>query len=287
VRWFPYGEKRRDGAHGTDVPWLACAIASMDVDVLAVQEFVQDAGGRSALLDLRARLDELTHGRWRDQLDDCSASGFQHVGFLYDSARVQLRSAQTLGGLNPGASACAHNLRPGFGAYARFGGGPDLSLIALHLDSGVDARDFGHRARSLAALSSVLKQLDQHARDPDLLLLGDFNTMGCKHCEPPVTAGTELAHLDAELRALSLTRLHAPAEHACSQYHRGKAGMLDHIVASAGMEELATGARVEVFGPCRDLACGPAGRGEDVDAWEHLSDHCPLVVELRARDVDG
>jgi len=287
VRWFPYGStNRRDGARATDLRWLACAIASLDVDVLAVQEFVQDPGGRGALIDLRARLDALTGGRWREHLDDCPGTGFQHIGFLFDSARVQLQAPQVLAALNPGDGACDRSLRPGLGAYARFGGGPDLHLVALHLDSGVTARDFGHRVLSVNALERVLPQLARTAADPDLLVLGDFNTMGCKDCAPPVTAETELARMDARLRALTLTRIAAPAGQSCSQYYRGKAGALDHVVARAGMDELAPGSVVEIHGPCRDLACGPAAAGEDVDAWQHLSDHCPIVIELQPRDRD-
>jgi endonuclease/exonuclease/phosphatase family metal-dependent hydrolase len=287
VRWFPYGaSSRRDLTRKTDLRWLACVIASLDVDVLAVQEFVQDPGGRGALIDLRARLDALTGGDWREQLDDCPGGGFQHVGFLFDSKRVQLRAVETLAALNPGKSACDRSLRPGLGAYARFGSGPDLHLVALHLDSGVTARDFGHRVLSVDALERVLPQLARTDADPDLLVLGDFNTMGCKDCVPPVTAEAELARMDGRLRALSLTRLAAPVDQACSHYYRGKSGALDHIVAREGMEELASSAVVEVHGPCRDLACGAAAINEDVYAWQYLSDHCPIVIELQPRDRD-
>jgi endonuclease/exonuclease/phosphatase family metal-dependent hydrolase len=287
VRWFPYGTTGRDLAHGTDLGWLACAIASLDVDVLAVQEFVQDPAGRGALLDLRARLDAITGGLWRAQLDDCPGNGFQHVGFLFDSERVQLHSPRELAALNPGKSACERSLRPGFGAYARFASGPDLHLIALHFDSGVSERDFTHRARSVAALGRVVPELADVEPDPDLLLLGDFNTMGCKDCEPRVAADAEIERMDARLGDFSLTRLTAsPPAQTCSQYYRGKAGTLDHIVARTGMEELLPDANVEVHGVCRELACGPAAVGEDVDAWERLSDHCPLVIELRKRDRD-
>jgi endonuclease/exonuclease/phosphatase family metal-dependent hydrolase len=287
VRWFPYGRTGRDLVHGTDLKWLACAIASLDVDLLAVQEFVQDPGGRSALLDLRTRLDALTGGRWRALLDDCPGGGFQHVGFLFDSERVQLHSPRELAALNPGKSACEHSLRPGFAAYARFVAGPDLHLIALHFDSGVSERDFTHRARSVAALERVVPELADVEPDPDLLLLGDFNTMGCKHCEPRVAAHEELERMDARLRAFTLTRLaQSPGAPACSQYYRGKAGTLDYIVARTGMEELLPDAEIEIHGVCRELACGPAAAGEDVSAWERLSDHCPLVIELRKRDRD-
>jgi endonuclease/exonuclease/phosphatase family metal-dependent hydrolase len=288
VRWFPYGNADPEQtAQRTDLGWLACAIASLDVDLLAVQEFIQDAGGRGALSELIAKLDALTGGRWAADFDDCPGDGFQHVGFLFDGQRVELQSARMLAALNPGRSACDRSLRPGFGAYARFaGGGPDLYVIALHLDSGTTARDFSNRARSLSALSPALAELSRGRPDRDVLVLGDFNSMGCSDCSPRVAARNELERVDADLAALGLRRLAGPAQQACSQYYRGKAGALDHIAARDGMEELAQQALVETHGPCRDLECGPAARGEDVDAWQHLSDHCPLVIELTAGDRD-
>lgn len=289
VRWFPYGAAdRNEPGHRTDLAWLACAIASLDVDLLAVQEFVQDAGGRSALAEVTSKLDALTAGRWRAQFDDCPGGGFQHVGFLFDSRRVELRSPRMLAKLNPGRSACDRNLRPGLAAFARFaGGGPDLHVVSVHLDSGTEERDFTHRARSLTAIGPVLAELARvRPQDRDVLLLGDFNAMGCKQCTPAVAAPVELARVEGELRALDMNPLAAPARQACSHYHRGKASALDRIVASAGMEELAQGALIETHGPCRDLECGPAARGEDVHAWQYLSDHCPLVVQLEPRDRD-
>jgi endonuclease/exonuclease/phosphatase family metal-dependent hydrolase len=286
VRWFPDGVAKARPDRGTDVDWLACAIAALDVDVLAVQEFKQDVRGRAALLDLRRRLDELTSGRWLDALDECPGSGFQHLGFLFDSSRVELHGARALAELNPGRSACDKSLRPGFGAYARFRGGPDLSLVTVHLDSGVEQRDYDNRRASIAALARVVPAFAREHRDDDFLLLGDLNSMGCARCVPEVTAGEELARLDAQLAPLALARLPLPEGQACTHYYRGKAGALDHIVARAGMRALGERARVEVHGPCRDLACGASPRGDRVAAWQALSDHCPVVVELTAEDAD-
>ena len=113
LRWFPRGTASgRDPERRTDVAWLACAIASLEVDLLAIQEVVQDVEGRAALLDLGERLDQLTGGQWRSELDDCSGSGRQHVGFLFDARRVALVGAQAIDALNPGRSGCDRSLRP-------------------------------------------------------------------------------------------------------------------------------------------------------------------------------
>jgi endonuclease/exonuclease/phosphatase family metal-dependent hydrolase len=287
IRWFPYGTKDgHDPERRTDLEWLACAIASLDVDVLGVEEIVQDPGGRNALLDLLARLDVLTQGRWRAELDECAGSGRQHLGFLLDASRVDLGTSEPIAALNPGRSACDRNLRPGYGVYLRFHAGPDLEVAVVHLDAGTTARDFGNRQRSLGRLGEVAAAIERREHDSDLLVLGDFNTMGCKDCEPPVAADDEIAQLDARLGSTSLRRVLLPEARACTHYQRGHAGTLDHVLASSAMQELPPGARLEVFGSCRDLACNPPARGEHPAALERLSDHCPIVLELLAQDLD-
>jgi hypothetical protein len=97
---------------------------------------------------------------------------------------------------------------------------------------------------------------------------------------PPVTAQEELAVFDREL-APGFRRL-AMTPH-CTEYFDGKAGTLDHLVASTGMQEVAATARVT--GYCALAACGNL-TGPMPAAAEHLSDHCPVVVEIQDRDLD-
>ena len=287
VRWFPYGTSRQKGEQpGTDIAWLACAIATLDVDVLAVQEFVQDPGGQRALSELTAQLDRWTGGRHRAAFDDCPGHGFQHVGFIYDESRVELRGARSLRALNPGRGACDRGLRPGIGAYARFGAGPDLHLVGVHLDSGQEPRDFGHRQQFAAAIARVKGELSRAERDTDLLVLGDFNSMGCSACTPQVSAAAELAALGAQLEEQALARLPLPAERACTHYYRGDTAALDHVVAAHAMDELPADARIEVHGPCAELGCERIARSASFAAFDRLSDHCPLVVELLPVDRD-
>jgi hypothetical protein len=78
-----------------------------------------------------------------------------------------------------------------------------------------------------------------------------------------------------------------PEAGACTHYQRGHAGTLDHMVVPSAMREVPAGARLEVYGACRDLACNPPARGEHPAALERLSDHCPIVLELLAEDLDA
>jgi PII-like signaling protein len=96
---------------------------------------------------------------------------------------------------------------------------------------------------------------------------GDFNTIG-RHDPPPISAQEELAVEDREL---------------LTEYVAGRAGALDHVVVSMGMQEVAATARVtgyRALAGCADIA------GAMPAAAERLSDHCPVVVEIQDRDLD-
>lgn len=278
IRWFPDGAARGPGEHATDLDWLACVIAALDVQVVAVQEIVQHVRGRAAWLDLLDRLDARTDGKWQEALDDCPGSGRQHVGFLWDAARVTVTKPGPIAELNPGDHACGKNLRPGYAVHARFGDGMDLHVVSVHFDSGTTARDYDNRRASLSRLGVAAKRLTANG-DPDVLVLGDFNTMGCKDCEPAIDAAQDVAALDAAADASDMKRLGGGA--LCTNYHGSRSALLDHALAR-GPNVLAPDARAWVDGSCRDLACRPLRRGEHPQALERLSDHCPLVVELPA-----
>lgn len=277
VRWFPLGsESGKNLADRTDLDWLACAIAQLDVDVLALQEILDNAEARAAQLDLIDKLDALTGGRHRLELDDCTGGRRQHVGLLWNEARVKLESVRSIAALNPAGSMCASSLRPGLGGHARFEDGSDLHVISVHLDSGEKARDFQHRAVSVRALASILPEL--RARDADALVLGDYNAMGCSDCAPAVTAKDELAQLDGSLSELALHRLEHGLGNRCTHYYRGRGGLLDLAVATAPLKDRLQA--VHASGVCEALACERPRRGETARAWEVLSDHCPLIVQL-------
>jgi exonuclease III len=69
----------------------------------------------------------------------------------------------------------------------------------------------------------------------------------------------------------------------CTEYFEGKGGALDHIVASTGMQEVATTARAT--GYCAVAGCALIA-GAMPAAAERLSDHCPVVVDIQDKDLD-
>lgn len=277
LAWFPDGTaKGDDPERARDVPWMACAIASLDVQVLAVQEVVQHTRGRAALLDLEARLDTLTAGRWKHVLDECKDDGRQHVGFLYDSSRVTLDGTQVVGRINPGRNACDMRLRPGYAIGVRIGN-THARLLNVHFDSGQLARDADHRVTSFDRLLEALPELPGKRTAP-VIALGDFNTMGCDACSPARTAADELAQLEARASQAVPKLSRMADEHACSEYYRGHGGLLDLVLVG----NLGKGtAQLETHGICSELRCERVRPSQSPSALTRLSDHCPLVVELK------
>lgn len=287
IRWFPDGKPgKKPAAEGLDVPWLACAIAWLDLDVLVVQEFKAHERARARTAELVRRLDAATGGRWATELDPCPHPAGQHVGLLFDARRVTASGWQTYASLNPHGEACRDQLRPGFGAYLRFQDGPDLHLVAVHWKSGQKRRDFALRRSSFAGLDAAFAQAQESVPDADVLFAGDFNSMGCARCSPRISAEAELTHVDQDLSALRTPLRRHADEPACSHYFGVRSTLLDFFVA-ASLDELPATRTATVYGPCADHDCGSLARGQTPSAFaRRLSDHCPVVIELDARDKD-
>lgn len=284
LHWFPDGRPgaaRPDG--GADLAWLACGIAWLKVDVLAVEEIKRPPRGDDGLAELTRRLDALTNGSWQSLLDDCPRASSQHVGLLFDAKRAKLRSHAVVGALNPLGEPCKNELRPGLAGYFAFPGGLDLSVIAAHLKSGVEERDFGDRARSFAAFASAVAAERSRTRDGDVLVIGDMNTMGCETCDPVVAPIAELARIDALFATPEERLSRLAAEPGCSHHYEGKSVLLDWA-AKSDLAELPAGRGVTVSGPCAAVGC--AALGDRLAAEQRLSDHCPIWVDLDDVDRD-
>lgn len=287
LRWFPDGVPgKRAGEHPTDIEWLACAIAASRVDVVLLQEIKTTPRGRQALDTLVAALNRHTGGSYEVRLDPCPIETSQHVGLLYDAARTRASHFQTYARVNPHGQPCRDQLRPGFGGYFEFPGGLDLHVVSVHLKSGPQRRDHELRLRSLAAFEDVVAQANSARIDDDVLVGGDLNTMGCRHCSPAISASDELELFRARLAEGSPPASLVASRQSCSEYHAGAGVLLDHFVVFGSLGRGPSAARSEVLGFCADVSCRPFFSRRPPTAYLALSDHCPVVFELPDRDDD-
>jgi endonuclease/exonuclease/phosphatase family metal-dependent hydrolase len=287
VHWFPDGAPghARSDQQGTDLKWFACIIAWLDLDALALEEVKSGFGARQKIDRVIGDLETRTHASWTLRQDECPGQQGQHVAWLTAGKRVQVLGVDQYDAINPEGAACAHQLRPGLGVALKFPGGLDLQAIAVHLKSGVMRRDLELRRRSWSAISDVMALVAKQSHDADVLVLGDFNSMGCSDCSPQYSARDELSELDRRLKLGALPARRITPDLPCSHYYQHGPGLLDQVVGPSDMLELTTDARVMIEGYCKSLNC-TSFSGKEPLAHHRLSDHCPIVIQLMDRDLD-
>jgi len=287
IRWFPDGvpDNTTSSYLSTDLGWLACAIAWLDVDALALAEIKPASRSQSALDQVIYQLDAVTGGSYKVRLDDCPESSGQHVGWLVDTGRLTVHGYVTHGALNPYGDACAHRLRPGLGVGLRSVGGLDFHAVAVHLKSGVLESDLALRRRSLLALDGLLREIVEDTKDADVVIAGDFNSMGCRSCEKMAGSAAEASWMDGRLKAFFYPARRVSTDLGCSYYYQGQPALLDHFVVTQTMAEAPVRERASVEGYCHEARCEATG-SEPGAASLHLSDHCPMVLSLVDRDLD-
>lgn len=286
VRYFPDHEESppEEPEDGTDVSWLSCAITSLNVDVLAVQEFKRTARAREAQSELIEHLNQRTGGDWQLELSSCDPEDVQHPGFLYDASRVKGSQFREIPALNP-LSECSNDASPGFAGYFEIEGGPDFHMVAIHFPSGDGQGALDARLQAFAAMPTVVSEARALVDDEDIVFTGDFNTSGCSECASPLESTTEIDDMRASFDERG-NPLHAlAADEVCSREDGSNSHLLDHFVVADSMAEVPSDATTHVGGFCADGACDRLQLWH-VDARDHLSDHCPILLDLSAADDD-
>jgi endonuclease/exonuclease/phosphatase family metal-dependent hydrolase len=203
----------------------------------------------------------------------------QHLALAWDQDVLQLVGEP----VEIADMAVEPGMRPGFAAVFRSSADPalDFTAVTLHLESGRQA--FGDRRRQNRALVDWIRGWLAAGGDPDLVVLGDFNSAG----SPRGGAPGELQSMVAILGRAGLVRLENIT--GCTQYWEGAGdrdgvqvpSQLDHIFLTGPLAALAVGpaqswlhcARVQ----CGDLVSRP---GAEDGTFYDVSDHCPVTIEL-------
>lgn len=288
IRWFPIGkpsDQSEDAGDPTDIEWLICAIRWMQIDILAVQESLANTEATKAWDRIIASLNEQTGATWRWYRQPCGRPDDHHVGFLWNDTRVSLSQFESLWQFNAKAqsatNACTFGLRPGQYAWvqAREAKGVDFHVIALHLKSGPTVFAVEDRHNALNRIDQAIAPL--LARDRDVIILGDFNTMGAGDWQ---SREYELKNLRRKVAKEKPGFSDLTLQPQCSHYFRGRGGWLDHVLVPQEMQEVTVTA-VQVTGYCAVAGCERI-RGDYPLAYRHLSDHCPVVLEIENTDQD-
>ncbi len=279
IRFFP--------EPSTDVDRTAEILADLDADLIAVQE-ITDADALAALLNQvnahlteRALASDLTPPRYYGfVLAESGGHGGLFVGYVYDQNAVRLSGVETLTSLQ-----MTPDLRPALLArVTSLRGGLDFQVIVTHTDSGTKIRDYTHRMEFLDSLAVELER--RWEDEADFIVLGDLNTMG--HAEEEhdrrVSGEEEIAILDRKAWTMGLRRL--PSSPSCTEYYLGRGSLLDHIMVTLAMREVLPNPVARVFGYCAAVGCQPVDTDNMPYDYAHVSDHCPVVIDLADVDWD-
>jgi len=203
--------------------------------------------------------------------------GGQHLAVAWDGdafelveGPVEIDSIVVKPGLRP---ALAVRLR------SKLDPGWDFTVVEVHLDSGRD--DLQHRLDQVQLLADWLGEWVERTGDADLILQGDFNTMGGRDVSPV----EELGLVDAVLAGAGLRRVENAT--GCSQYWEGP-GDADGVFRSS-LLDLVYLRGLEAAGParswlhCERLQCGElvSRPGQEDGTFFDVSDHCPVTFEVR------
>ncbi len=288
IRWFPRGrspDRRNLLNRPTDLEWLTCALAWMRPDILVVQEILTTGKARDSWTQMLRALEQQTGDPWQWSVQLCGKPDRHHIGVLWNAHRATLSDMQSLWRFNTQAGSdrnpCGGGRHPGHYAHvrSRHPSGVDFHLIGLHLKSGATVAAVEERHRALNRLGdAVAPFLDT---DRDVVILGDFNTMGAGDTH---SHRSELKHLRRMVAKATPGFRDLRLEPPCSHYFRGRGKRLDHVMVSQDMAEVSARS-ARVTGYCAMAACRRIP-GEYPLAYQRLSDHCPVIFEIHNHDRD-
>jgi endonuclease/exonuclease/phosphatase family metal-dependent hydrolase len=284
VRNFPLDERPQEFDLGysrrTNICDFEAAVSGLNADLFGLQE-VNDVRRFGPIL-------ERACGARPMQVRYSAGGGRfgQHLAIAWDDSVFELVGdpVDIVGlVLNPG-------MRPAFAGYlrSRRAGGIDFTVVVVHLESG--PKKFGQRRRQNRALASWIEGWVEEIDDPDLVVLGDFNTTG----SPRGGVEGELQSVDAILGRVGLERLQNPL--GCTSYWEGPGdrdgvqvpSLVDHVFVRGFGPETVT-APLEAWLHCSRWQCGEliSRPGEEDGTFWDVSDHCPLTFEIQDLDPES
>ena len=256
------GNLRNDTPPRTDADVAAIGqkIKALGVAVLAVQEICGEAPLQQVASSIGPSWSFVlgTTGGWDD------GKTAQNIGFLYDSAVVELLSAEELLAFPRKLEEVPifHRV-PVTVCFKVRATGFDFRMVTVHLKAGQKAQDEQKRRLEATTLHGWLQQLQRTpGEDQDIVVLGDFNSSYGSEPETVLEDGKMMHYLEPKVRTATIMHFPEP---------------IDHVVVAPDFDEL-NEASFTVHSDLGDL---------DKNAWRKIySDHFPVTATIAANS-DG
>lgn len=265
LEWFGDALNPRDPA---EIATLARYIRSLELDVLCLQE-INPTGDRSGdgVPDWRNLLDAL--GPPFEGFVGTTGSR-QRLGLLWDGDRVALTDLGELRGIDrlPVRSTETFPRTPITAFVRPLDGGPDFRLITVHLFWSSDPA----RHREAEQLRDWLVSYLSTGADPDVLILGDFNTKALGLDDPRPSQTVANLELGGWFTAVSTDHPEATTPTTGERY--------DHAFLSPSM--LLGGLYEPGSWDVRREACDAFSEAY----LDRISNHCPVSIRLVGPDLD-
>jgi endonuclease/exonuclease/phosphatase family metal-dependent hydrolase len=270
IRNFDYDERYRIR---TDKPQLSEMLKNLKVDVLSVEEVVNKA-------EFELFITTNLPG-YKVAISECGGAHGQHLGFIYNSASVDMLSFnEDLSISEPGqAGGCNSGSRPlGIGLFQIKSNKQKFYGMTAHLKSGSDPESVKKRSKQFEIIKKIVKELKAKTGVQDFYIAGDMNTTEY------ISRGIDYKLFTKLVSDLGMYDL--AQDLACSAYWWGgtddgieEPSLLDHVIITPGLRK--TSNKAESQAHCKKVSCRKASLAELGVSYESVSDHCPITATIQ------
>jgi endonuclease/exonuclease/phosphatase family metal-dependent hydrolase len=266
IRNFDYDERYRIRTNKAE---LSTMLKNLKADVLSVEEINNKA-------EFEIFVTTQIPG-YKVAISECGGEHGQHLGFIYNTATVDLLSFNedlTIagGGCNSGSRPLAIGLFQIKSSKQKFYG------MTAHLKSGSDPQSVAKRTVQYGQIKQIVTELKTKTGVQDFYIAGDMNTTEYLSHGADYQLFTKLVK---ELGMFDLSQ-----DMACSAYWWGgtddgieEPSLLDHVLVTPGLRK--TSNKAEAQGHCKKVSCRKASLAELGVSYETVSDHCPVTATIQ------
>lgn len=261
----------------TNKAHLVNIIKTLKADLIGVQEIHE-----TEVFD--SMIQKTFLGKYATIFTTCGGAHEQRLGFIYDRFKFKLlrfnQDFRTVGtNQNINETNCNQGSRPlAVGHFLEKSTGKIIVVISLHLKSGGREKNVVKRFKQLQKLNNLITEKKSRGFE-HFIVTGDFNSTRYQQ--------KQRAHRMFLKMVARMGLIDTAADVGCSSYWWGGINdqtqypsLLDHILVSPSL--LSTGHETaKMMGHCSKLQCAITSESNMGVSFDEVSDHCPLVLEIR------